>query len=565
MRLSAEERIARYGPTVGDRVRLADTDLWVEVERDLTGHGDELRFGGGKVVRDGMGQRSQPGGLDVVVTGAVVLDPLLGVVVADVGIVDGRIVGVGRAGNPDVMDGVDPDLVVTPSTEVISGQGCILTAGGIDTHIHWVCPEIAEHALASGITTCIGGGTGPAEGTRATTCTPGAKNLANMLRAADRLPVNVGLTGKGNSTSREALEEQIVAGACGLKIHEDWGATPAVIDAALAVADATDVQVSIHTDTLNESGFLEETIAAIAGRTIHAYHIEGAGGGHAPDILRLCSLPNVLPSSTNPTRPYGVNTLVEHLDMLMVCHHLDPAIPEDLAFAESRIRGETIAAEDVLHDVGAISIMSSDSQAMGRVGETWRRTFQTAHSMRRQRGRLPGDGPEHDNERVLRYLAKLTVNPARTHGIAHLVGSVQPGLVADLVLWKPQFFAVRPSLVLKSGWIAWAAVGDPNASIPTPQPVWGRPMFAALAPEASCLTFVSAAALEAGVATRLGLRRRVEAVRTCRALDKSAMVRNQACPTISVDPQTYTVVADGDVLRSQPASEVPLARLYQLF
>jgi urease subunit alpha len=565
MRLSGQERIARYGPTQGDRVRLGDTDLWVRVEADLCGHGDELRFGGGKVVRDGMGQSSRDGGLDVVITGALLLDPLLGAITCDIGIVDGRIAGVGRAGNPDVMDGVDPALVVTARTEVIAGQGCIVTAGGVDAHVHWICPELADHALASGVTTCIGGGTGPADGTRATTCTPGPWNIANMLRAAEHLPVNVGYTGKGNSARVQPLHEQVVAGACGLKLHEDWGSTPAAIDAALRVADETDVQVAIHTDTLNESGFLEETVAAIAGRTIHAYHVEGAGGGHAPDIIRLAGERNVLPSSTNPTRPYGVNTLAEHLDMLVVCHHLDPSLPEDLAFAESRIRGETIAAEDVLHDMGAISMVSSDSQAMGRIGECWRRTFQTAHSMRRQRGPLPGDGEDHDTGRVLRYLAKMTVNPARAHGIDHLVGSVAPGMVADLVVWRPAFFAVRPALVLKSGWIAWASLGDPNASIPTPEPVWGRRMFAALAPEVSCLTFVSQAAVDDGVAQRLGLRRRVEPVRGCRTVSKADMVRNDAVPRVVVDPATYRVEADGVHLLSTPQTEVPLARRYQLF
>ncbi|HET9051120.1 MAG TPA: urease subunit alpha, partial [Candidatus Dormibacteraeota bacterium] len=482
-----------------------------------------------------------------------------------VGVVEGRIAAVGRAGNPDVMDGVHPDLVVTARTEVIGAQGMILTAGGIDAHVHWICPELADHALASGITTCIGGGTGPADGTRATTCTPGPWNIANMLVAAERLPVNVGLTGKGNCSSPGPLLDQVAAGACGLKLHEDWGSTPAAIDTALRVADATDTQVAIHTDTLNESGFVDETIAAIAGRTIHAYHIEGAGGGHAPDILRMAGLSNVLPSSTNPTRPFGVNTLVEHLDMLVVCHHLDPRLPEDLAFAESRIRAETIAAEDVLHDIGAISMMSSDSQAMGRIGETWRRTFQTAHSMRVQRGPLEGDDGDHDTARVLRYLAKVTLNPARTHGISHLVGAVQPGLVADLVLWRPAFFAVRPALVLKSGWVAWASLGDPNASIPTPEPVWGRRMFAALAPERSCLTFVSRLAAESGIAERLRLRRRVAPVVGCRSLGKADMCRNASTPRIDVDPTNYRVTADGAVLRSTPQERVPLARLYQLF
>jgi urease alpha subunit len=565
--LSRAERIARYGPTVGDTVRLADSSLRVRVERDLTGHGDELRFGGGKVVRDGMGQSSRDGGLDLLIAGVLLLDPLAGAVVCDVGVVEGRIAGIGRAGNPDVMNGVDAELVVTARTEVVAGHGLILTAGGIDTHVHWICPELAEHALASGITTCIGGGTGPADGTRATTCTPGPWNIANMLAACDNLPVNVGITGKGNCSTAQPLMDQVIAGACGLKLHEDWGSTPAAIDAALRVGDATDTQVAIHTDTLNESGFVDETIAAIAGRTIHAYHIEGAGGGHAPDILRMAALPNVLPSSTNPTRPYGVNTLVEHLDMLVVCHHLDPRLPEDLAFAESRIRGETIAAEDVLHDLGAISMVSSDSQAMGRIGETWRRTFQTADSMRTQRGPLESEGDDatHDTARVLRYLAKVTLNPARTHGIAHLVGTVTPGLMADLVLWRPAFFGVRPALVLKAGWVAWASLGDPNASIPTPEPVWGRRMFAALAPQRSCLTFVSAAAVEDGVAARLRLARRVEAVHGCRSVSKADMARNAATPRIEVDPSTYVVTADGERLASVPRERVPMARLYQLF
>jgi urease subunit alpha len=565
MSLSAAERIARYGPTAGDRVRLGDTGLWVRVQQDLCGAGDEMRFGGGKVVRDGMGQSSRDGGLDLLISGALLLDPLLGAIRCDIGVVDGVIAAVGRAGNPDVMDGVHPDLVVTPRTEVIDGHGSIVTPGGIDVHVHWIMPELADHALASGVTTCIGGGTGPADGTRATTCTPGPWNIANMLRAAERLPVNVGFTGKGNSARVDPLYEQVAAGACGLKLHEDWGSTPAAIDAALRVADDTGVQVSIHTDTLNESGFLEETVAAIAGRAIHAYHVEGAGGGHAPDIIRLAGERNVLPSSTNPTRPYGVNTLAEHLDMLVVCHHLDPSLPEDLAFAESRIRGETIAAEDVLHDMGAISMISSDSQAMGRIGECWRRTFQTAHSMRRQLGPLPGDDADHDTARVLRYLAKMTVNPARAHGIDHLVGSVAPGMVADLVVWRPAFFAVRPALVLKSGWIAWASLGDPNASIPTPEPVWGRRMFAALAPEVSCLTFVSQQSVDGGVASRLGLRRRVEPVRSTRAVSKADMVRNDALPTITVDPATYRVEADGVQLLSTPQDDVPLARRYQLF
>ena len=556
-----------YGPTKGDRVRLADTDLFVEVEHDFTVYGEEVKFGGGKVIRDGMGQSqaTQAGGaVDTVITNALIIDHW-GITKADVGLSNGRIAAIGKAGNPDVQPGVN--IVIGPGTEVIAGEGRILTAGGIDSHIHFICPQQVEEALASGVTTLVGGGTGPATGTAATTCTPGPFHLARMLQAAEGLPVNLAFAGKGNASRPEALEEMIRAGASSLKLHEDWGTTPAAIDCCLSVADAFDVQVMIHTDTLNESGFVEDTIAAFKGRTIHAFHTEGAGGGHAPDIIKVAGLPNVLPSSTNPTRPYTVNTLDEHLDMLMVCHHLDPAIPEDVAFAESRIRRETIAAEDILHDLGALSMISSDSQAMGRVGEVIIRTWQTAHKMKQQRGALPGDGAA-DNARVKRYIAKYTINPAIAQGLAREVGSVEVGKFADLVLWQPAFFGVKPDLVLKGGTIVMAPMGDPNASIPTPQPVHYRPMFGAYgrALAESCITFVSAAALADGIGARLGLSRRLAAVENTRGgIGKRSMIHNDATPVIEVDPETYEVRADGVLLTCEPATTLPMAQRYFLF
>ena len=555
-----------YGPTVGDRVRLADTELFIQVEEDRTIYGDEVKFGGGKVIRDGMGQSQQPSGqvVDVVITNALILDHW-GIVKADVGIKNGRIVGIGKAGNPDVQPGVD--IVIGPGTEAIAGEGQILTAGGIDAHIHFICPQQIDEALMSGITTMLGGGTGPATGTNATTCTPGPWNIQRMLQAADALPVNLGFLGKGNASRPGPLSEQIAAGAIGLKLHEDWGTTPAAIDNCLTVAENFDVQVAIHTDTLNESGFVEDTLAAIAGRTIHTYHTEGAGGGHAPDIIKAAGHANVLPSSTNPTRPYTVNTVDEHLDMLMVCHHLSPSIPEDVAFAESRIRRETIAAEDILHDLGAFSMIASDSQAMGRVGEVITRTWQTAHKMKVQRGSLQGDSGRNDNLRARRYIAKYTINPALTHGIGHEVGSVEVGKLADLVLWKPAFFGAKPSLIVKGGMIIAAPMGDPNASIPTPQPVHYRPMFGALgrAKSATTITFMSQAAVKAGVADGLQLTSMIGSVRDCRQVGKQDMVLNDYMPDISVDPQTYQVRADGELLECEPASELPLAQKYFLF
>jgi urease subunit alpha len=570
VKLSREAYARLYGPTTGDRLRLADTDLVVEIERDLTGYGDELTFGGGKVIRDAMGQHPTAsraeGVLDTVITNAIVIDAG-GIYKADVGIRDGRIAGIGKAGNPAIMDGITPGMVVGATTEAIAGEHAILTAGAIDTHIHFISPQQVNVAIASGVTTMIGGGTGPASGTNATTCTPGAWHLEQMFLASESLPVNVGFLGKGNATGLEPLREQVRAGALGLKLHEDWGTTPRAIDAALRVADEEDVQVAIHTDTLNEMGFLETTIAAIAGRTIHAYHTEGAGGGHAPDIIKIAGEPYVLPSSTNPTRPFTVNTLAEHLDMLMVCHHLDPNIPEDVAFADSRIRGETIAAEDVLHDLGAISMMSSDSQAMGRVGEVITRTWQTAHAMKLQRGPLPHEKTGCDNLRVKRYVAKYTLNPAIAHGIAAHVGSVTVGKLADLVLWKPAFFGFRPELVIKGGTIAYAAMGDPGASIPTPQPERMLPMWGAFgaAPSSGALTFVSKSALAGGLAERLRSRRRFVAVESCRAIGKRDMVHNDALPQIAVDPRTYAVTADGALLTSTPAALLPLAQRYALF
>jgi urease subunit alpha len=566
MKISRRAYADMYGPTVGDRVRLADTGLWIEVEKDRTIYGEEVKFGGGKVIRDGMGQSQRLAAevADTVITNALILD-WWGIVKADIAIKNGRIAAIGKAGNPDIQPGIN--IIIGASTEVIAGEGSIVTAGGIDTHIHFICPQQIDEALASGVTTMIGGGTGPATGTNATTCTPGPWHLANMLKAAEGFPMNLGFTGKGNASNPQALVEQVQAGAIGLKLHEDWGTTPAAIDTCLAVADRMDVQVAIHTDTLNESGFVETTVAAFKDRTIHTYHTEGAGGGHAPDIIKVCGLPNVLPSSTNPTRPYTVNTIDEHLDMLMVCHHLDANIPEDVAFAESRIRRETIAAEDILHDLGAFSMMSSDSQAMGRVGEVILRCWQTAHKMKAQRGALPGDGARHDNARAKRYLAKYTINPAITHGIAHEVGSIEVGKLADLVLWKPAFFGVKPSLILKGGQIVLAAMGDPNASIPTPQPVHYRPQFGAFgrALADSSVSFVSQAALDAGIAQALGLSRRVLAVRGMRTLRKTDLIHNNAMPHVEVDPQTYEVRADGVLLTCEPASVLPMTQRYFLF
>ena len=558
-----------FGPTVGDKVRLADTELLIEIEKDFTTYGEEVKFGGGKVIRDGMGQSQVTcagGAVDTVITNALILDHW-GIVKADIGIKAGRIAAIGKAGNPDIQPGVT--IVIGPGTEVIAGEGKIVTAGGFDSHIHFICPQQIEEALASGITTMLGGGTGPATGTNATTCTPGPWHIGTMLRAAEAFPMNLAFAGKGNAALPAALEEQILAGACALKLHEDWGTTPAAIDCCLSVADDHDVQVMIHTDTLNESGFVEDTIAAFKGRTIHAFHTEGAGGGHAPDIIKVAGLPNVLPSSTNPTRPFTVNTLDEHLDMLMVCHHLDPSIPEDLAFAESRIRKETIAAEDILHDLGALAMMSSDSQAMGRIGEVIIRTWQTAHKMKMQRGPLPEDaGTGADNFRVKRYVAKYTINPAITHGVSREIGSVEAGKLADLVLWTPAFFGVKPDMVLKGGAIAVAAMGDPNASIPTPQPVHYRPMFGAfgVALAVTSLTFVSKAALSGGIKERLGLAKTLVAVENTRGgIGKASLIHNSAMPKIDVDAETYEVRADGQLLTCAPAAELPMAQRYFLF
>jgi urease subunit alpha len=567
LKISRRQYVDFYGPTTGDRIRLADTELIAEIERDFTHYGDEVTFGGGKVIRDGMGQSSTAiGALDLVITNAVVIDHW-GIVKGDIGVRAGKIVKVGKAGNPDTMQGVDPELVIGASTEVIAAENAIVTAGGVDSHIHFICPQQTFEALSNGITTMIGGGTGPATGTNATTCTPGAWNMARMLEAAEEWPLNFGFLGKGNVSTPEPLEEQIAAGACGLKLHEDWGSTPAAIDCCLEVADRFDVQVAIHTDTINESGFVSDTVAAIKGRTIHTYHTEGAGGGHAPDIISIASQSNVLPSSTNPTRPLTVNTIAEHLDMLMVCHHLNPLVPEDVAFAESRIRQETIAAEDILHDLGVFSMISSDSQAMGRVGEVVTRTWQTAHKMKVQRGPLAGDSSRNDNARIKRYVAKYTINPAITHGIAHTVGSIEPGKLADLVLWKPAFFGVKPEMIIKGGFIAWSVMGDANASIPTPQPVLYRPMFGSfgLARQSIALTFVSKAALDAGVPAKLGLRKRAVAVEHCRTIGKKDMIHNSSTPKIEVDPETYEVRADGDLLTCEPMRELPLAQRYFLF
>ncbi len=555
-----------YGPTVGDRVRLADTELWIEVEKDFTVYGEEVKFGGGKVIRDGMGQsqRNAAQVADTVITSALIVDAVCGIIKADIGIKHGRIWGIGKAGNPDIQPGVT--LPIGAATEIIAGEGMIVTAGGIDSHIHFICPQQIEEALTSGVTTMLGGGTGPATGTFATTCTPGPWHIHAMLQAAEAFPMNLGFMGKGNVSMPTPVREQVEAGAIGLKLHEDWGSTPAAIDNCLTVAEEMDVQVAIHTDTLNESGFVETTLAAFKDRTIHTFHTEGAGGGHAPDIIRAVGSPNVLPSSTNPTRPYTVNTIDEHLDMLMVCHHLDAAIAEDIAFAESRIRRETIAAEDLLHDRGAFSMMSSDSQAMGRVGEVVIRTWQTAHKMKVQRGALKEDNARHDNFRVKRYIAKYTINPAITHGISHEVGSIEPGKLADLVVWKPAFFGVKPSLVLKGGMIATAAMGDPNASIPTPQPVHYRPMFGSFgAALNTSVTFVSQAALGNEALLRLGLRKPLVAVRNTRGVTKRDMVWNDALPHIDVDPETYAVHADGELLVCEPASVLPMAQRYFLF
>ncbi|UCZ58181.1 urease subunit alpha [Mycolicibacterium phocaicum] len=570
--LSRARYAALFGPTTGDRIRLADTDLLIEITEDLSGgpglSGDEAVFGGGKVLRESMGQARTTradGAPDTVITGAIIID-YWGIIKADIGIRDGRIVAIGKAGNPDIMSGVHPDLVVGPSTEIIAGNGRILTAGGIDCHVHFICPQLLEEAIGGGITTMIGGGTGPAEGSKATTVTPGAWHLGRMLQALDGWPMNILLLGKGNTINPDSMWEQLRGGAAGFKLHEDWGTTPATIDACLRVVEEADVQVALHSDTLNEMGFVEDTLAAIAGRAIHAYHTEGAGGGHAPDIITVASHPNVMPSSTNPTRPHTVNTLDEHLDMLMVCHHLNAAVPEDLAFAESRIRPSTIAAEDLLHDIGAISMIGSDSQAMGRIGEVVMRTWQTAHVMKKRRGPLPGDGAA-DNNRVRRYVAKYTICPAVTHGIDHELGSVEVGKLADLVLWEPAFFGVRPHLVLKGGAIAWAAMGDANASIPTPQPVLPRPMFGAHPTVAAGLAvhFVSPTAIEDDLAARLGLRRRLVPVKNVRGRGKADLPLNDAMPDIRVDPDTFTVRIDGEVWQEQPAAELPMAQRYFLF
>ncbi|HEX4780918.1 MAG TPA: urease subunit alpha [Usitatibacter sp.] len=564
-RIGRQAYAEMFGPTQGDRVRLADTELWIEVERDLTIYGEEVKFGGGKVIRDGMGQGQLVSAktADTIITNALIVDHW-GIVKADVGLKGGRIWKIGKGGNPDIQPGVT--IPIGPGTEVIAGEGMILTAGGIDSHIHFICPQQIEEALMSGVTTMIGGGTGPATGTAATTCTPGPWHLHAMLSAADAFPMNLGFLGKGNASRPEALREQVRAGAIGLKLHEDWGTTPAAIDCCLSVADEMDVQVAIHTDTLNESGFVEASVAAFKGRTIHTYHTEGAGGGHAPDIIKVAALPNVLPSSTNPTRPFTVNTIAEHLDMLMVCHHLDPAIAEDVAFAESRIRRETIAAEDILHDLGAFSMMSSDSQAMGRVGEVIIRTWQTAHKMKVQRGSLKPDPKGHDNSRVKRYIAKYTINPAIAHGISHAVGSIEEGKIADLVLWKPAFFGVKPSLILKGGMIAAAAMGDPNASIPTPQPVHYRPMFGSFGGALrTSVTFVSQAALDSPELRGLGLSKPLEAVKRTRDVGKKDMVHNAWQPKLEVDPETYEVRADGELLTCEPAKELAMAQRYFLF
>ena len=570
MRITRETYADIYGPTVGDKVRLADTELFIEVEKDYTVYGDESKFGGGKTLRDGMGQSPNAtrsdGALDLVITNALILDHW-GIVKADIGIRDGRIIGIGKSGNPNLMDGVNAEMIVGAGTEVIAGEGMIVTAGGIDAHIHFICPQQINEALASGITTMIGGGTGPATGTNATTCTPGVWNIGRMLETVEGFPINFGFLGKGNSSFPDPLREQVEAGAIGLKLHEDWGTTPAAIDNCLSVAEEYDVQVAIHTDTLNESGFVEDSIAAFKGRTIHTYHTEGAGGGHAPDIIKVCGENNVLPSSTNPTRPFTVNTIDEHLDMLMVCHHLDASIPEDLAFAESRIRPETIAAEDILHDLGAFSVMASDSQAMGRVGEVVIRTWQTAHKMRVQRGQLLEETGKNDNFRAKRYIAKYTINPAIAHGISDQVGSIEVGKMADLVIWHPAFFGVKPQLIVKGGFIVQAAMGDANASIPTPQPILQRPMFGAFGrvPNTTSCTFVSQASLDGEIGDQLKLQKTLIPVRSCRSLSKADMVHNNYLPAIEVHPETYEVLADGNLLTCEPAELLPMAQRYFLF
>lgn len=570
LKISRKRYAELFGPTVGDKVRLADTDLIIQIEKDLLTYGDELVFGGGKSIRDGMGQASgvsSADSLDTVITNAMILDPVLGIIKADIGIKNGLIAGIGKAGNPNIMDNVSKNMVVSSSTEVIAGEHTICTPGTIDTHIHFISPQQAIEAICAGTTTMIGGGTGPADGTNATTCTPGPWNLSRMLEALDELPLNFGLLGKGNDSLEQGLIEQVEAGAIGLKLHEDWGSTPAAIDAALKVADKTDTQVAIHTDTLNECGFVDDTIEAIAGRTIHTYHTEGAGGGHAPDILRIAGEKNILPSSTNPTRPFTVNTLEEHLDMMMVCHHLNPSVAEDIAFAESRIRGETIAAEDVLHDIGALSMYSSDSQAMGRVGEVTTRAWQTADKMKKMVGRLKAESGDNDNLRVKRYLAKLTINPAITHGISEYVGSLEPGKIADIVIWSPQFFGIKPKLVIKGGFIAYSLMGDPNASIPTPEPVYYRPMFGAIgsALHSTSVTFTSKLALRKGLARKLKVKKKLLPVKNCRSISKKHMLYNDLTPNIDIDPETYEVKVDGSIATVDPAQKLSLARLYNLF
>ena len=570
LKIPRRQYVELYGPTKGDKARLADTDLIIEIEKDLLTYGDELVFGGGKSIRDGMGQAtgvSSSRSLDLVITNAIVMDPLIGILKADIGIKDGLIAGVGKAGNPNVMDGVYNNMIVSSNTEVVSGEHTICTPGTIDTHIHFISPQQAIEAICSGTTTMIGGGTGPSEGTKATTCTPGPWNIHRMLESLEELPLNFGLLGKGNDSLQSSLIEQIEAGVCGLKLHEDWGSTPATIDAALKVADKSDTQVAIHTDTLNECGYVDDTIEAIAGRTIHTYHTEGAGGGHAPDIMKIAGEKNVLPSSTNPTRPFTINTLDEHLDMMMVCHHLNPAISEDVAFAESRIRAETIAAEDVLHDIGALSMYSSDSQAMGRVGEVTTRAWQTADKMKKMSGRLKEESNDNDNLRVKRYLAKLTINPAITHGIAEYVGSLQPKKIADIVMWTPQFFGIKPKLIIKGGFIAYSLMGDPNASIPTPEPVYYRPMFGAmgLAKYSTSVTFTSKLAIKNDLKKKLGLKKKLLPVNNCRNISKKDMVYNKLTPKIEIDPETYIVKVDGKIATTEPANKLSLSRLYNLF
>lgn len=570
LKIPRRQYVELYGPTKGDKVRLADTDLIIEIEKDLLTHGDELVFGGGKSIRDGMGQASgisSSRSLDLVITNAIVMDPLIGILKADIGVKNGLIAGVGKAGNPNVMDGVYNNMIVSSNTEVVSGEHTICTPGTIDTHIHFISPQQAIEAICSGTTTMIGGGTGPSEGTKATTCTPGPWNIHRMLESLEELPLNFGLLGKGNDSLQSSLIEQIEAGVCGLKLHEDWGSTPATIDAALKVADKSDTQVAIHTDTLNECGYVDDTIEAIAGRTIHTYHTEGAGGGHAPDIMKIAGEKNVLPSSTNPTRPFTINTLDEHLDMMMVCHHLNPAISEDVAFAESRIRAETIAAEDVLHDIGALSMYSSDSQAMGRVGEVTTRAWQTADKMKKMSGRLKEESNDNDNVRVKRYLAKLTINPAITHGIAEYVGSLQPKKIADIVMWTPQFFGIKPKLIIKGGFIAYSLMGDPNASIPTPEPVYYRPMFGAmgLAKYSTSVTFTSKLAIKNDLKKKLGLKKKLLPVNNCRNISKKDMVYNKLTPKIEIDPETYIVKVDGKIATTEPANKLSLSRLYNLF